>query len=81
MCEQKLSEKEVISISSSGGRCENMNKTDIEYKILELKNEYLQVQDNLEKLEYVNGNIRPLENRLTKIEEELKSLYNRLKTI
>ncbi|CAM5716592.1 MULTISPECIES: SE1832 family protein [Niallia] len=58
-----------------------MNKTDIEYKILELKNEYLQVQDNLEKLEYVNGNIRPLENRLTKIEEELKSLYNRLKTI
>ncbi|HEO8418821.1 SE1832 family protein [Niallia sp. FSL W8-0635] len=51
-----------------------MNKKDIEYKILELKNEYLQVQDNLEKLEYVNGNIRPLENRLSKIEEELKSL-------
>ncbi len=55
-----------------------MNKKDIEYKILELKNEYLQVQDNLEKLEYVKGNLAPLEKRLTEMEEELKSLNQML---
>ena len=55
-----------------------MNKKDIEYKILELKNEYLQVQDNLEKLEYVKGNLAPLQKRLTEMEEELKSLYQML---
>jgi DNA repair exonuclease SbcCD ATPase subunit len=51
-----------------------MNKKEIEYKILELKDEYLQLQHNLEKLEYVKGNIAPLEKRLTSIEEELSSL-------
>ncbi|MCE4050958.1 MULTISPECIES: SE1832 family protein [Bacillaceae] len=55
-----------------------MNKKDIEYKILELKNEYLQVQDNLEKLEYVKGNLAPLQKRLTEMEEELKSLNQML---
>ncbi|MEK4670210.1 SE1832 family protein [Niallia sp. FSL R7-0271] len=55
-----------------------MNKKDIEYKILELKNEYLQVQDNLEKLEYVKGNLAPLQKRLTEMEEELRSLNQML---
>jgi septation ring formation regulator EzrA len=52
----------------------NMNKKEIEYKILELKDEYLQLQHNLEKLEFVNGSVSPLEKRLSVIEEELKSL-------
>lgn len=51
-----------------------MNKKEIEYKIRELKDEYLQLQHNLEKLEFVNGNLSPLEKRLACIEEELKSL-------
>ncbi|WP_185763034.1 SE1832 family protein [Niallia circulans] len=58
-----------------------MNKKDIEYSILELKNEYLQVQDNLEKLEYVKGNLAPLENRLSEIEKELQSLNQMLNEI
>jgi hypothetical protein len=51
-----------------------MNKKEIEYKILELKDEYLQLQHNLEKLESVKGNLSPLEKRLTAIEEELNFL-------
>jgi hypothetical protein len=39
-----------------------VNKKEIEFKILELKDEYIQLQHNLEKLEYVKGNILPLEN-------------------
>ncbi|WP_170169068.1 SE1832 family protein [Mesobacillus subterraneus] len=51
-----------------------MDKREIEYKITELKDEYLQLQHNLEKLESVKGNLHPLEKRLAAIEEELSSL-------
>lgn len=36
------------------------------------------VQDNLEKLKYVKGNLAPLQKRLTEMEEELKSLNQML---
>lgn len=58
-----------------------MDKKQIEYKILELKDEYLQLQHNLEKLEYVKGNIAPLEKRLSEIEKELNSLNQLLRKI
>jgi predicted nuclease with TOPRIM domain len=51
-----------------------MNKIEIQYKLAELKDEYLQLQHNLEKLESINGNLHPLEKRLAAIEEELSSL-------
>jgi DNA repair exonuclease SbcCD ATPase subunit len=51
-----------------------MNKKEIEYKIIELKDEYVQLQHNLEKLEYVKGNLAPLEKRISEIEDELRSL-------
>jgi DNA repair exonuclease SbcCD ATPase subunit len=56
-----------------------VNKKEIEFKILELKDEYIQLQHNLEKLEYVKGNILPLEKRLTAVEEELTSLNQMLR--
>lgn len=59
----------------------NMNKKDIEYKIVELKDEYLQLQHNLEKLESVKGNLHPLEKRLAAIEEELSSLNQMLRDL
>jgi predicted nuclease with TOPRIM domain len=51
-----------------------MNKNEIQFKLAELKDEYLQLQHNLEKLESINGNLHPLEKRLAAIEEELSSL-------
>lgn len=56
-----------------------MNKSEIEYKLVELKDEYLQLQHNLEKLESVNGNLHPLEERLAAIEVELSSLNKLLR--
>jgi hypothetical protein len=56
-----------------------LNKKEIEYKIVELKDEYLQLQHNLEKLESVKGNLHPLEKRLAAIEEELSSLNTMLR--
>lgn len=56
-----------------------MNKSEIEYKIVELKDEYLQLQHNLEKLESIKGNLHPLEKRLAAIEEELSSLNQMLR--
>ncbi|OCA85760.1 hypothetical protein A8F94_12875 [Bacillus sp. FJAT-27225] len=57
-----------------------MNKREVESKIAELKDEYLQLQHNLEKMEFVNGNLSPLEKRLTEIEAELHSLNQTLRT-
>ncbi|NKE05892.1 MULTISPECIES: SE1832 family protein [Mesobacillus] len=58
-----------------------MDKKEIEYKIVELKDEYLQLQHNLEKLESVKGNLHPLEKRLAAIEEELSSLNSMLRDL
>lgn len=56
-----------------------MNKKELEYKIVELKDEYLQLQHNLEKMELVKGNLHPLEKRLAEIEGELSQLNQRLR--
>jgi chromosome segregation ATPase len=59
----------------------NVTKKEIEYKIVELKDEYLQLQHNLDKLESVKGNMHPLEKRLAAIEEELSSLNDMLRDL
>ncbi|KAA0549099.1 hypothetical protein FZW96_04080 [Bacillus sp. BGMRC 2118] len=56
-----------------------MTKEEIQHKIIELKDEYLQIQHNLEKLEYVNGNIVPLEKRLVELEDELSEWNQQLR--
>ncbi|WP_062108247.1 SE1832 family protein [Bacillus niameyensis] len=51
-----------------------MNRKEIEYKIMDLKTDYVRLQHDLEKLEYVKGNLHPLEKQLEGIEEELREL-------
>ena len=52
-----------------------MNKDELDGLIMELKDEYMQLQHNLEKLESVGGgNMHPLEKRLAAIENELAEL-------
>lgn len=55
-----------------------MKKSEIEYKIADLKADYVRLQHDLEKLEYVKGILHPLEKQLIEIEEELKSLNRML---
>ncbi|MFD1706044.1 SE1832 family protein [Siminovitchia sediminis] len=58
-----------------------MKKSEIEYKITDLKADYVRLQHDLEKLEYVKGHLHPLEKQLMEIEEELKVLYKKLDEI
>lgn len=58
-----------------------MDKKEIEHKISELKAEYVRLQHNLEKLEYVNGKLFPLEKQIANIEEELNSLNQKLREL
>ncbi|QQZ09284.1 SE1832 family protein [Heyndrickxia vini] len=55
-----------------------MNRKEIEYKIQDLKADYVRLQHDLEKLEFVKGNLSPLELQLEGIEKELKSLNEQL---
>ncbi|MEK3888648.1 SE1832 family protein [Bacillus sp. FSL K6-3431] len=55
-----------------------MSRKEIEYKILDLKTDYVRLQQDLEKLEYVKGNLHPLEKQLAGMEEELRVLNKQL---
>ncbi|PLR86727.1 hypothetical protein CVD25_18445 [Bacillus canaveralius] len=55
-----------------------MKKSEIQYKIQDVKAEYVRLQNDLEKLEYVQGNTTPLYKQLDEIEAELKALNNQL---
>ncbi|MFA9557689.1 SE1832 family protein [Evansella sp. AB-rgal1] len=58
-----------------------MDKKQIEEAIVELKDEYIQLQNNLEKLESIKGNLAPLEKRLNEIEDEMKVLHEKRKEL
>lgn len=44
---------------------------DLDYKLLELKNEYVRIQGDLEKLESTGNNTSKMEDRLAVIEQEI----------
>ncbi|MEH7224208.1 SE1832 family protein [Bacillus sp. JJ1566] len=56
-----------------------MEKKEIEYKLRELKLDYVRLQNDLEKLDSVNGNIAPLERQIGEIEEEISALSKQLR--
>lgn len=58
-----------------------MNRAEIENKIQDLKADYVRLQNDLEKLESVNGNISPLQKQLDDIEIEIKTLYTQLEEL
>ncbi|MCI2255939.1 hypothetical protein L2D08_16420 [Domibacillus sp. PGB-M46] len=51
-----------------------MNKSQIEYKIQELKMDYMRVQGDIEKLESTGHGVSKAEERLVEMEKELKEL-------
>jgi chaperonin cofactor prefoldin len=56
-----------------------MDRKEIEYKIQEMKAEYIRLQHDLEKLEFVDGRLSPLEKQIDAIEDELKILNRKLR--
>ncbi|OMP65948.1 SE1832 family protein [Domibacillus epiphyticus] len=57
-----------------------MKKSEIEYKIAELKMDYMRVQGDIEKLESTGHGTQKAEDMLTAMEEELKLLNEELLT-
>ncbi|WP_309091274.1 SE1832 family protein [Domibacillus sp.] len=51
-----------------------MNKSQIQYKIQELKMDYMRVQGDIEKLESTGNGVSKAEERLVEMEKELKEL-------
>ncbi len=60
------------------GEGDHMHKKEIIYKIEDLKADYVRLQHDLEKLEYVKGNLHPLEKQLAEIELELRKWNKKL---
>ncbi|RFU60438.1 SE1832 family protein [Peribacillus glennii] len=58
-----------------------MNKAEVEYKIQDVKADYVRLQNDLEKLESVGGNISPLLKQLDELEFELKKLNAQLEDL
>jgi hypothetical protein len=60
---------------------ERMNRKEIDYKIQDLKADYVRLQQDIEKLEFVKGNLSPLERQLEEIEKELREFNRQLDEI
>lgn len=56
-----------------------MSKKEIEDQIAELKQDYVRIQSDLEKMEVSGANTTSAEQALVKIENELKTLNEKLK--
>lgn len=55
-----------------------MTNEEIEYRIVELKQDYVRIQSDLEKLQSVGGYASPTEKVLENLEEELRDLRKQL---
>ncbi|MCP8617364.1 SE1832 family protein [Salirhabdus salicampi] len=55
-----------------------MTKKELEQQIAQLKNDYVRIQGDLDKLESVGGNVANLEQSLNTMEEELAQLRKQL---
>ncbi|WP_338752840.1 SE1832 family protein [Bacillus sp. FJAT-52991] len=55
-----------------------MTKSELEYKIAELKMDYIRVQGDIEKLESTGQGISKTEEQLIHMEQELKELNDKL---
>ncbi|MDC3414579.1 SE1832 family protein [Aquibacillus sp. 3ASR75-11] len=55
-----------------------MTKTEIEDRIKELKMDYIRIQNDLDKLESVGGNVTNAEKQLKQLETELSELNKAL---
>lgn len=55
-----------------------MNRKQLEEKIAEVKSDYVRIQSDMDKLEYVQGRVSSAEKQLIRLEAELKELNDAL---
>lgn len=55
-----------------------MNRQQLEAKLEEVKSDYVRIQSDMDKLEYVEGRVSSAEKQLIRLEAELKELNDAL---
>lgn len=55
-----------------------MDKKQLESKLLELKSDYIRIQGDLDKLEFVKGRVSSAEEQLVRLEEEIAEVNKAL---
>jgi len=56
-----------------------MDKKQLEIQLLELKSDYVRIQGDLDKLEFVKGRVSSAEEQLVRLEEEIAQVNKQLK--
>lgn len=56
-----------------------MDKKQLEIQLLELKSDYVRIQGDLDKLEFVEGRVSSAEEQLVRLEEEIAEVNKQLK--
>lgn len=55
-----------------------MTKKELEAKLAELKSDYVRIQSDLDKLEYVEGRVSSAQNQLIRLEDEIAEVNRQL---
>lgn len=59
----------------------NEKKRELEVKLAELKSDYVRIQGDMDKLEYVRGRVSSAEGQLIRLEEEIAEVNKQLETL
>ncbi|HLR54424.1 MAG TPA: SE1832 family protein [Pseudogracilibacillus sp.] len=55
-----------------------MHKKELEAKLKELKSDYIRIQEDMDKLEFVGGRVSSAEGQLVRLEEEIATINQSL---
>ena len=55
-----------------------MSKKELEAKLAELKSDYVRIQSDMDKLEFVGGRVSSAERQLVRLEEEIAALNEKI---
>jgi len=58
-----------------------MEKKELEAKLLELKSDYVRIQSDMDKLEFVGGRVSSAEEQLIRLEKEIAEVNEQLEKI
>ena len=58
-----------------------MTKKELEAKLIELKSDYVRIQGDMDKLEYVKGRVSSAEQQLIRLEDEIAEVNRKLEEI
>lgn len=57
-----------------------LNKNELEKQLLELKSDYIRIQGDMDKLEFVKGRVSSAEEQLIRLEKEIADVNKKLDT-